>query len=171
MRGTCFAARPVKVVAVAGMLRISWCVLGAAGFRVFFFVFFFLERTRPVASMRRPCLIYLLVMRSFFVYKAEQPLITGVHTGCDYFFYLPVCLYVQHLWFLLIVRAVHGADFHKPGIYGSGRVWANTWDLVRRTPCRGGRGRRAAVDFVVCFGFVSFFSCFFSSNEHGLLQV
>ena len=63
MRGTCFAARPVKVVAVAGMLRISWCVLGAAGFRVFFFVFFFLERTRPVASMRPPCLIYLSTIK------------------------------------------------------------------------------------------------------------
>ena len=25
----------------------------------FFFVFFFLERTRPAASMRAPCLIYL----------------------------------------------------------------------------------------------------------------
>ena len=45
----------------------------------------------------------------------------------------------------------------------------------------GGRGRRAAVDFVVCFGcgeiyFVffrvfPFFSPFFSSNAHGLLQV
>ena len=34
-RGTCFVARRLEVVAVAGLLWISWCVLGAAGFRVF----------------------------------------------------------------------------------------------------------------------------------------
>ena len=38
-RGTCFVARRVELVAVAGLLWISWCVLGAAGFR-FFFRFF-----------------------------------------------------------------------------------------------------------------------------------
>ena len=44
------------------------------------------------------------------------------------------------------------ADFHKPGIYGgSVRVWANALDVFRHTPPRGGRGRRAAVDFVACF--------------------
>ena len=62
-RGTCFVARRLEVIAVAGLLWISWCVLGAAGFRVFFFVFFFrffiFERARPAASMRPPCLIYL----------------------------------------------------------------------------------------------------------------
>ena len=31
-RGTCFVARRREVVAVAGLLWISWCVLGAAGF-------------------------------------------------------------------------------------------------------------------------------------------
>ena len=39
-RGTCFVARRLVVVAVAGLLWISWCVLGAAGFR-FFLLFFF----------------------------------------------------------------------------------------------------------------------------------
>ena len=34
-RRTCFVARPLEVVAVAGLLWISWCVLGG----VFFFVF------------------------------------------------------------------------------------------------------------------------------------
>ena len=44
-------------------------------------------------------------------------------------------------------------DFLKPGMYGgSVGVRANAWDVFRRTPSRGGRGRRAAVDFVVCFG-------------------
>ena len=35
-RGTCFIVRRHEVVAVAGLLWISWCVLIAAGFRVFF---------------------------------------------------------------------------------------------------------------------------------------
>ena len=55
-RGTCFFARRLEVVAVAGLLRLSWCVLGGVDFfRVFFFrLFFFFERTRPTAIMRLP---------------------------------------------------------------------------------------------------------------------
>ena len=34
-RETCFVVCRLEVVAVAGLLWISWCVLGAAGFRVF----------------------------------------------------------------------------------------------------------------------------------------
>ena len=69
-RGTCFVARRLEVIAVVGLLWISWFVLGAAGFRVFF-SFFFFEHTRPAASMRPPCLIYLSTS-------------TGVRTGCHY---------------------------------------------------------------------------------------
>ena len=36
-RGTCFVARRLEVVAVAGLLWVSWCIWGAAGFRFFFF--------------------------------------------------------------------------------------------------------------------------------------
>ena len=65
-----------------------------------------------------------------------------------------------------LLRELYEADFHKPGIYGSVRVWANAWDVLRRTPFRGDRGFWAAVDFVVCFGrgeiyFVCFFFIFF----------
>ena len=42
-RGTCFVAHRLEVVAVAGLLWISWCVLGGADFFVFFFSFFFLR--------------------------------------------------------------------------------------------------------------------------------
>ena len=35
-RRTCFAARRLELVAVARLLWISWCVLGAADFFVFF---------------------------------------------------------------------------------------------------------------------------------------
>ena len=56
------------------------------------------------------------------------------------------------------------------------RVWANAWDVFRRAPSRGGRGRRVAVDSVVCFGWgfcfrVFLFRFIFSSDAHGLLQV
>ena len=52
------------------------------------------------------------------------------------------------------------ADFHKPGIYGTGRVWTNAWDVFRCTPSRSGRVRRATVDFVVSFGWGGN-SCYF----------
>ena len=59
-RGTCFVARRLELIAVAGLLWISWCVLGGADLFVFLFLFFFLlELTRPAASIRPPCLIYL----------------------------------------------------------------------------------------------------------------
>ena len=44
-RGTCLVARRVDVVAVAGQLWSSWCVLGAAGFRVIFLSFFLRRHT------------------------------------------------------------------------------------------------------------------------------
>ena len=55
---------------------------------------------------------------------------------------------------------MYEADFHKLGIYESGRVWANAWDVFRSAPSRGGLGRPADVDFVVCFGGGGFFWCF-----------
>ena len=39
-RVTCFVASRLEVVAVAGLLWISWCVLGGADFFVFFFPIF-----------------------------------------------------------------------------------------------------------------------------------
>ena len=58
-RGTCLVTHRLEVVADAGLLWISWCVLGAADIFVFFFPIFFFERTLPAAGMRPPCLIYL----------------------------------------------------------------------------------------------------------------
>ena len=53
-RGMCFVARRLEVAAVAWLLMwISWCVLGAAGFRGGFVSFFF-ERTRPAALPHLP---------------------------------------------------------------------------------------------------------------------
>ena len=44
-RETCFVARGLEVVVVAGLLWMSWCVLGGADFFVFFLFRFFLLRT------------------------------------------------------------------------------------------------------------------------------
>ena len=39
-------------------------------------------------------------------------------------------------------------------------MWANAWDVFPRMRPRVGRGRQAAVDFVVCFGCGGFFRFF-----------
>ena len=44
-RGTRFIAGRLEVVTAAGLLWISWCALGAAGFFVFFFSICFFLRT------------------------------------------------------------------------------------------------------------------------------
>ena len=63
-RGTCFVAHRLEVVAVAGLMWISWCVLGGANLLVSFFsILLFFERTRHTASMRPPCLIYLSTIK------------------------------------------------------------------------------------------------------------
>ena len=56
---------------------------------------------------------------------------------------------------------MYEADFHKLGLYASGRVWANAWDVFHPTSSRGGPGRRVAVDFVVCSGCGGIFCVFF----------
>ena len=52
----------------------------------FFSFFFFFERTRPVASMRPPCLIHLSTS-------------TGVRTGCHYLISLCQCVCVTYVVF------------------------------------------------------------------------
>ena len=96
-RGACFVAICVEVVAVAGLMWVSWYVFGGAGFfRFCFSIFVFLfERTRSAASMRPPCLIYLSTSneenRGRFLPMGKKPLHTGVRTGCHYVISLRVC--------------------------------------------------------------------------------
>ena len=83
-------------------------------------------------------------------------------TGCHYLCSLSVCLCVSVTLVVFTDCGSYEADFHQPGIYESGRVWANARDVFRRTPSRGGHGHRAAVDFVVSFG-CGRISCYFFS--------
>ena len=81
-RGACFVARYLEVVAVAGLLWISWQVLGAAVFRGGGrALFFFFERTRPAASMRPPCLIYLSTSNTSSVIEGMRGALAGVSLG------------------------------------------------------------------------------------------
>ena len=89
-RGTCFVARRLEVVEVAGLLWTSWCVLDAAGvFRDIFSTFFFsnanglLQVLGHLASFTS-----LLAMRPFFVFRVKKP---GVRTGCHYLISLCMC--------------------------------------------------------------------------------
>ena len=58
-RGTCFVARRLEVLAVAGLLFDYFMMCFSCGGISFFYFAFFFERTRPGASVRPPCLIYL----------------------------------------------------------------------------------------------------------------
>ena len=50
-RKTCFAARRLELVAVAGRLWISWCILGGAGFFVFFLLDFFFSKAHGLLQV------------------------------------------------------------------------------------------------------------------------
>ena len=48
----------------------------------------------------------------------------------------------------------------NPGSVEAGEYGHNAWDVFRGAPSRPGRGRRAAVDFTVCFGWGGIFCSF-----------
>ena len=71
-RVTCFAARRLELVAVAGRLWISWCVLGGAGFFSFFsFVFFIRTQTACCKYEAASCLIYLSTSTDQILYYSN----------------------------------------------------------------------------------------------------
>ena len=79
--------------------HISWCVfLVSGGSFFFFFRFFYFERTRPTASTRQPCRMYLstsneavqakkslFIMRPFFALRQKSVFIPGCVQGCQLF--------------------------------------------------------------------------------------
>ena len=60
-RVTCFLACRLELDAFAGLLRLSWCILGGVDFFVFFFSDFFFLRTHMAYCKYEAtsCLIYL----------------------------------------------------------------------------------------------------------------
>ena len=51
-RGTCFVVSRLEVVAATGLLWMSWCVLGEAGFLCFFSSFFVFELRTQMACCK-----------------------------------------------------------------------------------------------------------------------
>ena len=103
-RRTCFVARRLELVAVAGLLWISWCVLRAARFRVFFSIFFASNAHGLLQVLGRfASFTSLLVMRQdreseatedIFCLWVKKSLHTGVRTGYHFLISLSVCLSV-----------------------------------------------------------------------------
>ena len=58
-RGTCFVARRLELLAVAGLRWLSWCVLGGEFFFVFCFFRFFLLRTHTACCKHEAALPHL----------------------------------------------------------------------------------------------------------------
>ena len=146
--GTGFVARCLKVVAVAGLRGISWCVLGGTDFISFFF---------------RLCLssnASLVVMRPFSFPLSKKPsAYRGAYMVPFLFYSMSVCVtFVVSIDFESCTSPTYtNPGFMETGIYGNGRVWANAWDVFPRMLSQVGRGRRSAADFVVCFGWGGFF--------------
>ena len=77
-RGTRFAARRLELVAVAGRLWISWCVLGGADFFVFFFrFFFFFLRTHTACCKYEATSCFIYLSTSTVDHRGDQVLYTS----------------------------------------------------------------------------------------------
>ena len=110
---------------------------GIACFLLRTFVFLLFERARPAASMRTPCQTYL-------------PNSTGVRTGWKNLICLSTCRWAC-VTFVVVTdcQSCTRPTSTNPDLW---RLRAEGWGVCRRTPSRGGHGRRAAVHFVVCSG-------------------
>ena len=88
-------------------------------------------------------------MRPLFLY-AKKSLHAGVRTGCHYLISLSVCVCVTFVVFTGCESCTRLIST-SPGSMETGE-YGLTRGTFCRAPSRGGRGRRVAVDFVVCFG-------------------
>ena len=70
------------------------------------------------------------------------------------------------------MRELYEADFYKPGIYGSGRVWANAWDVFPRGAWREGTpGTYKGIRKVEGLSLVPPIAVLGVSTAHSLLRV
>ena len=148
--GTCFTARHLEVVAVAGLLWIFSvvCFFSVWWDFVFFFRFLYLERTRPTASTRQPCLMYLSTS-------------TGVRTGCHCLICLSVCVCVcvtLNSSFLLIASCARpistnpvSMEAGECGLTRGAWVFARRLELVAVAGCCGFGGVFSVGRIFPCF--------------------
>ena len=110
-------------------------------------------------------------MRPCFAFRAKKLLHTGVRTGRHYLISLPVCLSMCVCATFVVLTDFESCtswNHTNPGYMETGEYeLTNTWDVLRCTPSRGDRGRRAAVDFLVGFrcGRISLFVDLFFFEE------
>ena len=122
--GTCFTARRLEVVAVAELLWIYFvvCFFSVWWDFVFFLRLLYFERTRPTASTRQPCLMYLSTS-------------TGVRTGCHYSICLSVrlsvCVSVSVCVTFVVFTDCESCT--RPISTNSGSIEAGEYGLTRRT--------------------------------------
>ena len=168
--GTCFPARRLEVVAVAGLLWIYFvvCFFSVWWDFVFLFFVFFTSNAHGLLQVRgklASC-TSLLVMRqgrgskateAVFCIQAKRLFIPGCVQGAIIQLFCPcLCVCVTFVVFTDCESCTRPISTN-PGFYESGRVWANAWNVFFRAPSRGGRGRWADVGFVVCFQWGRFF--------------
>ena len=80
-RGTCFVARRLELVAVAGRLCISWCAWVGRIFFVFFSFLFLGTHTADCKYEATLPHVPLLVMRLFFAFRNKSLFIPGCVQG------------------------------------------------------------------------------------------
>ena len=116
--------------------------LGCCGFRGMLWVrkIFFL----CVCFFR--CSYFLRTHTACCTYESVSCLIylstsAAVRTGCQYLIslsvYVSVSVRMCNIRRFYCLRELFEADFHKSGVYGNGRVWANAWDVFRRGAVSG----------------------------------
>ena len=182
-RGTCSIACRLELHAVAGLLRISWCVRMGRNSPCFSFPIFFLRTHTACCKYEATSGLHCLPTsnetrpkersdRGFFLPIGEK---NSSYRGAYRvpLFKLSVGMFVRVCGtFVIFIDCdrLYETDFSRPGIYGIGRVWVNAWEVFYRTPSRDGCGCRPAGDFVVCFRCEGFFLGFtlwiFSARTH-----
>ena len=119
-------------------------------FRAFIFIFdfiFFLERARPTASKCEVAFPHLLIYYYRGAYRVPLLNESVCVSVCVTFVVFTAC------------ESCTISISRNPGSMEAGE-YGLTRGMFRRAPSRGGRGRRAAVDFVVCCGWGGFFRVF-----------
>ena len=104
-----------------------------------------------------------VIMKPVLAFRPKSLSTPGFVGGCHCLFSLSVRVSVSV--FMCNIRRfyclweLYEADFYKPGIYRSGRVWVNAWGAFRRAPSRGCLGGRELwISWCVLGASGSFFS-------------
>ena len=109
-------------------------------------------------------LYYSVAMRPFIAFRQKKTKQKNLHSGvrkgfkCSMSLLMCCVLFVGGLYHWL--RELYRTDFHKTGIYRSGRAWANAWDLFRLSQAISSWPRLPwSCGFGVCLSAVCLIDC------------